>query len=380
MKKKSILVAFASLLVFCSMPAWSQTAQVVGSVTDAGKPVPNVQLVLTNIDNGKIYKVKADKNGKFDMLGVIFGPYQVEVSSPSGDKLFNQKVMVSGAEGPTSKMDLDISQDKEGNATAPAGTTAGGKPGEKQPKYTKEQIEAIKTQNAKAVAMNTLITQAQTALNAKNWPEAENVLNQMVAQDPNRWEFYQALGNAQLNQSKFEEAVQSYGKGIPLAQDIVSGNAPKDSKNPSNDPAKAKTGLGQMLTNEGNAYLKLKKNPEAVEAFTKAAAMDPNPATAYFNLCATQYNTGNTEGALAACDKAIGADPTKADAYFIKGSLLIGASKMDKDGKMQAPAGTSEALNKYLELAPDGNHAADVKEMLKAIGAKIETTYKQRKK
>src|SRR5256885_4369493 len=54
-----------------------------------------------------------------------------------------------------------------------------------------------------------------------------------------------------------------------------------------------------MLTNEGNAYLKLHKNTEAVAAFTKAASMDPNPGVAYFNLCATQYNAGNSEGALA---------------------------------------------------------------------------------
>jgi len=136
----------------------------------------------------------------------------------------------------------------------------------------------------------------------------------------------------------------------------------------------------QMLTNEGNSYLKLKKNPEAIAVFTKAAEMDPNPGTAYFNLCATQYNTGNVEGALVSCDKAIAADPTKADAYYIKGSLLIGSGKMDKDNKFIAPPGSAEALNKYLELAPDGAHAADVKQMLAFIGSKVETSFGERKK
>ena len=42
--------------------------------------------------------------------------------------------------------------------------------------------------------------------------------------------------------------------------------------------------------------------------------------------------------------------------------------------KLVAPPGTSDAFNKYLELAPDGPHANDVKAMLAAIGAKIETT------
>jgi hypothetical protein len=37
-------------------------------------------------------------------------------------------------------------------------------------------------------------------------------------------------------------------------------------------------------------------------------------------------------------------------------------------------------LNKYLQLAPDGAHAADVKQMLEMIGAKIETSYGTQKK
>jgi tetratricopeptide (TPR) repeat protein len=167
--------------------------------------------------------------------------------------------------------------------------------------------------------------------------------------------------------------VATFEKAIPIAE-----NATKT--DPKADPAKAKAGVAQMLTNEGNAYLKLKKNDQAIAAYTKAASMDPNPGTAYFNICATQYNSGNTEGALAACDKAIAADPNRADAYFIKGSLMVGESKLDKDGKLQAPAGASDALNKYLELAPDGPHANDVKAMLQAIGAKIETTYHEKKK
>src|SRR6476469_5342151 len=191
--------------------------------------------------------------------------------------------------------------------------------------------------------------------------------------NPNRGDYQQALGNAQFSEGKFDEAIATFDKAIPIAE-----NATKT--DPKADPAKAKAAVAQMLTNEGNAYLKLKKNDKAVESYTKAAAMDPNPGTAYFNLCATQYNSGNTQGALAACDKAIQADPNRADAYFIKGSLMLGDSKQDKEGKLIAPPGPAEALNKYLELAPDGGHANEVKQMQDFISAKIETTYKEKKK
>jgi hypothetical protein len=94
------------------------------------------------------------------------------------------------------------------------------------------------------------------------------------------------------------------------------------------------------------------------------ASADPNAATAWFNLCATAYNTADDVAALNACDKAIAADPGKADAWFIKGSVLVGQSKLDKAGREVAPPGTTQALHKYLELAPNGAHAVDVKAML----------------
>ena len=240
---------------------------------------------------------------------------------------------------------------------------------------TPEQIAAIKEANAKATKMHALVTQATTAMNAKNWQEAVDPLQQLIALDPIRWEFYSALGDAQLNLGKYDQAVQVYDSGIGAAES----NTTVDPKDPSSDPAKKKVGVAKMLTNQGNAYLKLRKNQEAVAAYTKAAALDPNPGLAYFNLCATQYNTGNVEGALDACKRAIQADPNRADAYFILGSLMIADSKTDKEGKLIAPPGTAEALNKYLDLAPNGAHANDVKQMLEVIGAKIETTYQKKK-
>jgi tetratricopeptide (TPR) repeat protein len=163
----------------------------------------------------------------------------------------------------------------------------------------------------------------------------------------------------------------TYEKAITAAQNVAT---------PAADPAKSKIAVSQMLTSEGNSYLKLRKNEEAIAAFSKAAELSPNPGVAYFNLCATQYNMGHSEDAVAACDKAIAADPNKADAYFIKGSVLIAESTTDAKGQLTPPPGTAEALKKYLELAPDGGHVQDVKQMLDFIGAKVETTYKEKQK
>ncbi len=170
------------------------------------------------------------------------------------------------------------------------------------------------------------------------------------------WQHLAATGDAAFNSGNYAGAIDAYDQGIKAAE--------ADRQTP-----ETRAALGRMLTNKGNALLKLKRNSEAIAAYSQAAATDPHPATAYFNLCATEYNTGNVEGALAACDKAIKFDPKKADAYFIRGSLLLGDSKAGKDGKVVAPRGTEEALRKYLELAPNGPHAKDVREMLAFIGA-----------
>ena len=123
-----------------------------------------------------------------------------------------------------------------------------------------------------------------------------------------------------------------------------------------------------LYTMIGNADLKLKKNDAAIAAFSKAAALGVNPAVSYFNLCVTMYNIGQPAAkTVAACDKAIAADPKRADAYFVKGSSLYGEGRLDKKNKLTVPPGTVEALKQYLVLAPDGPHAQDVNSMLDGL-------------
>jgi tetratricopeptide (TPR) repeat protein len=201
-----------------------------------------------------------------------------------------------------------------------------------------------------------LVNKAMAAFEAKNWNEAEAAWKELVRLDPSRWDYQQALGATQLNLGHYDDAIASFGAGIRLVEKSATGSSP--------EAAKAKSALGMMLTNQGNALLRQKKNDNAIAAFEKATAIDPNPAIAYFNLCATQYNTGKVEHAVSACDKAIAADPNKADAYFIKGSVLYAEATTNSAGKLVVPAGAIKALRKYLTLAPNGPHATDVRQML----------------
>jgi tetratricopeptide (TPR) repeat protein len=203
---------------------------------------------------------------------------------------------------------------------------------------------------AQSENQNALVAKAQAALDAKQWPVAEAALKQLSASEP-RWEYSEALGTAQMNQGHYADSLESYQRAIDLA-----------GKNAT--PAAS----AQIYTMLGNANLKLKKNDAAIAAYNKAATLSPNPAVAYFNLCAVMFNMGQPAAkTVAFCDKAIAADPKKADAYFVKGSSLYGEGALDKSNKFVPPPGSVEALKQYLVLAPGGPHVQDVKAMLDAL-------------
>ena len=175
-----------------------------------------------------------------------------------------------------------------------------------------------------------------------------------LAQVNASWANDQATADADMSAAQYQDALTFYERAVAAAE-----SAPQD--------AATKAAISKMLVSEGNCLLKLKRTQEALAAYEQAAPLSPNPATAYFNICAVRYNAGDTTaGGIAACDRAIQFNPAKADAYFIKGSMLF-AEATSANGKYVVPPGTVETLNKYLELAPNGPHAGDTKAMLDSL-------------
>lgn len=470
----------------------AQTAVVHGKLTDrTGQPLVNAQVLYTHTKTGRTFKLKTDKKGEFSVTGVPFGEYDIEITGTDGARLLKTKrrivdLALSGTKPDTNDLNVDLSI-MPGTETA-SGAEPNVLPGDIRSgdRLTQQQKELIRAENIKTAQINTLIVQLHTALDARDWPTSTNVLNQLIAADPNRWEFYQNLATVQTNQSRHEEAAKSYEKGIEVAQATIGKGADQVTANreislmmlyagdayarignnekaqdlymksaaispepatayfnlcrvqrgngdtaaatascekaialdPSrwefyqtlagmqqnagqkmeaiktydkgiaaaqkavainHDPAKAKVGLGQMLSAEGNIYSSMQRYFEAIAVFSAAVEEDVYPASDYFNLCAAYYNLKNHEDAIAACDKAIAVDPKYSDPYFIKGAILYGQGKVVR-GKFVTSPEVAEALNKYLELDPDGPRAKDAREMLGKIGSEIETTYKPARK
>lgn len=161
----------------------------------------------------------------------------------------------------------------------------------------------------------------------------------------------------------YDDAIEAYKKGAEL-------NAASKKPIPA-DQSAAWNGVG-------NTYAKEGKTTDAAAGFENAVKAEPaNAGMFYGNEAAVLFNAGQTDAAAAAADKAIAADPNRPDPYFIKGQALIAKSTFDaKTQKIIPPAGCVDAYQHYLALAPDGPHAAAVKEVLGSLGEKVDTSYK----
>jgi tetratricopeptide (TPR) repeat protein len=365
-RKEWIFAGMLALLLNCP-PACPQalTGALSGTITRSNEPQANLQVLIISKTVGKEYKTKTDKKGQYLCAGLLVDDYRVLVVGANGDVLYvnDDYLKVRGPNPDQLDIDLSNPQAKRGRAGTDADTR-----GLTSSKMTKEQLKAheaqVKADNEKIARMNEFVGQYQAAAQAQKWPEAEKALQQLLAliPDTTRWEFYKALGDAQARNNESQEAIQTYDKGIRIAQSIVAGKAAPDPHNPNPDPAKAKAGIGQMLIGEGNIYVKLEKPEMATPLFQQATTDSPNPGLAYYNLCAVEFNANKILDAVNACEKSIAADPTRADAWFFKGAALY------KEGPTAASKGdTVAALNKYLELDPQGQHVSEAKTMLETV-------------
>jgi predicted negative regulator of RcsB-dependent stress response len=232
----------------------------------------------------------------------------------------------------------------------------------------RKQLEDFKKANAATVAankavgnMNSMLTSARDNEKAGNYDAAIATMTEATGLGPDQAILWLELGNAQLGGKKYDESITSFQKAIDLNSKAKTPNASFN---------------GTAYNNMGQAYAKLNKGPEALAAYDKAAQAEPAKAANYYlNESIVLYNSNNHTEAAQAADKAIAADPTKAEAYYIKGQSLIDKATLDpKTQKMTAPDGCLEAYLKYLELAPTGAHAADVKGIVGAFDEKQVTS------
>ena len=200
-----------------------------------------------------------------------------------------------------------------------------------------------------------LNVQYKQAMEAHNWASALTAAQKLVDQNAGAANLL-LLADAQLFSNAAADALATYDRALAAAE--------KEKPAAGQPDAGWKDVLAKIYLGKGNALLKSRRNDEAVDAYQQSAALASNPSVPLFNICATYSNAGDTQNAEPACRKAVQADPARANAWFVLATLLFGEAKMDAKGNFAITGECRQALEKYLELAPDGPHAADVKAML----------------
>jgi tetratricopeptide (TPR) repeat protein len=242
---------------------------------------------------------------------------------------------------------------------------AGGKPAAGG---SKEDDKAAKEKEAKIARdkeLNDTFGAGKTAVDNKQWDEAITQLTKASELGPTQPAVWSTLAEAYMGSAKSAkgaDAAPIYDKAFAAFDKLLT-ITPDDAG---------------TYNNYALALAADKKMDDAKVKLTKAIELDPAKAGQFhYNLGALLMNSNQTDPALDEFKKAIAADPNYAEAYYYYGSTLVGKATLDqKTGKMIAPDGTIEALQKYLQLKPDGPNAQPAKDLIAALGSSVNVDYK----
>jgi tetratricopeptide (TPR) repeat protein len=360
---------------FCFMlfagAAWAQIAAIEGDVKGPdGQMVKGAVILIERQDMKGTYKgAKTDKKGHYIYNGLPFpGTYTVSVTV-DGQKR-DETTGVKTQLGDPVNVSFDLKQSAEQQKSNQAAVAAGSATPEQERGMSKEQKEALEKQSkenaaimAKNKALNDAFNAGKDALTAKNYDAAVENFQKGVEMDPNQNVIWANLADAYVGmaaaktgadqQAPLDKALEAYSKAIALKPD---------------NPA--------YHNNYALTLAKDKKFDDAQNELNKAAQLDPpNAGRYYYNLGAVFVNNGQAAAAEVAFKKSIEANPEYADAQFQYATALSAKLVTGSDGKVVAPDGMKDALEKYLQLDPTGQFSDAAKGMLQMIGATIQTNY-----
>lgn len=367
MRKNAMLALGLGLwLIWGTLPARAQFGQMQGEVKgEDGKPFANAVVSIDREDIRGHYEVKTNRDGKFFHAGLPLGRFSVSVKRKNGQDFKIGGIQTRMSE--PAKVEIDLQQEVMRAQAQAQGIQVQG--GANAPKLSEEQMEAIQKvakereeQIAKRQALTGKFETGMEAMKAKNYDQAITDLTAAAEVDPTQHVVFAQLGEAyggKAAAARGDEKKQWYEKSMEAYQKALTMKA---------DDASYHNNFALALANAG-------KLQEAQAELVKAAQIDPpNGGRYFFNLGAVLVNTNHIKEAAEAFKKATESDANFADAYYQLGITLTGMATVDSStGAIVPVAGTKEALEKYLQLAPNGPNAAAAKSLLDTISGSVTT-------
>ena len=312
-RRVAILACAVLVTVALVSPATAQTTGMLrGKVLDAGgQPIVAARVTIEFKDGiARTYKVTTSKKGEYTQVGLAPGNYKVTAEKEKvGIQAFEARVKL----GETLEVNFKL---------APGGSGP-----------SKEEV-------AKGAAIKKVFEEGVALSRSGDNDGALAKFAEAITIVPSCFDCYYNIGFAYSQKKDWDKAEEAFKKAIDLRPDYL----------------EAYNGLAQI-------YNAQKKFDEAQAASQKAAALamaggvagGAGGVDALYNVGVTSWNAGKTEEAKKAFEEALKLDSKHANSHYQLAMCFINLGKL--------PEAVVE-FEAYLQNAPDGQYAVQVKAML----------------
>lgn len=182
----------------------------------------------------------------------------------------------------------------------------------------------------------------ESSFKKKDWDAAITNFEAAVGADQSIFASYYFLGFAYQNKRDYTKSAENFSKFLDKAP---------------NNPEAADM-IVAATRNGGLAYARANQYEQSIALLNKAADAKPNDLEVQFYLGMSQLKTGNADVAESHFVKATQLQPSFDIAWYYSGHIAYGNEDFSN---------AKTRLEKYLELKPDGSHAADAHYILGPI-------------
>jgi tetratricopeptide (TPR) repeat protein len=313
MKSRSFRAAVLAVLVLAagalsaSAQEWRGKARIDGRVlNEKGEGVGGAKLTFRRNGAGP-EAVMSKSNGRWAYLGLSGGAWDIDVEAP-GYLPFKTTVQLSEIERVPS-MDIRLQPAPKAEAKADV------------PKNAAPDVIPI-------------LEHGNQLLQQKDYAGARAEYEKGLAAIPNNAIILRAIAQTYYGEKNLDKAIETLQKVLAIE--------PTDTT--------AQLLLGELQLEKGNL-------DEGQATLAKLPPDTIKDSAVYVNLGILLMNKKKFEDAWGYFDKAVTLAPAEADNYYYRG--LAGMQLKKKEAKAD--------FQKYLELSPTGEYAADVKEYLKSL-------------
>ena len=263
---------------------------VSGEQLNPGKPV-KIDITLYTENKNIVERNVVSSNGRYRFNNLPAGVYEL-VAEIDGQEVLRERVDLRSPLVDDYRKDLAFEWKTNGPSTSGSGTVAADT-------YQRSAANAA------------LLKKAGTALDAKQYDNAVDLLKQVVASDPKDFQAWTQLANVHLLQNKLADAESEYFRAIDLRSDYfpallnlgrteIAQNRDEIAVDVLTKAVKLRATSAETNYLLGESYLQLKKGSLAVPYLNEALRLDPKGmAEAHLRLALLYHGAGLKDKAAA---------------------------------------------------------------------------------